>query len=59
MEPQAIRGGLALFNQDKPILSAETHTNAQKNAILDVLEPLGYQFVEKIQSNSIFMTTKE
>ena len=59
MEPQAIRGGLTLFNQDKSILSAETPPNAQKKAILDVLEPLGYQFVEKIQKNSIFMTTIE
>jgi FkbM family methyltransferase len=59
MELPAIRGGLKLFGRDKPILSAETHTEPSKNAILDILQPLGYQFVEKIETNSIFIPTKE
>lgn len=57
MEPQAIRGGLELFSRNKPILSAETHTEPQKKAILDVLQPLGYKYIEKIENNSILMPT--
>jgi hypothetical protein len=41
-------GAVELFGRDKPILSAETHTEHHKNEILDILQPLGYQFVEKI-----------
>jgi len=54
MEEPAIRGGLELFGRDKPILSSETHTEHHKTEILDILQPLGYQFVEKIEANSIF-----
>lgn len=54
MEPQTIQGGIGVFSRDKPILSAETHTQEAQKAILKILSPLGYRFLEKIGGNSIF-----
>jgi FkbM family methyltransferase len=43
MEPDVLRGLVRHLSRSRPVVYAETHTNAAYRATADVLEPLGYQ----------------
>ena len=55
MEPHAVRGALNMFVTDRPILSAETHTDQHRADILDILQPHGYRYDRMLHANSLFI----
>ena len=53
MEPDAINGGIQIIKKYKPILSVEEH-DLHSEAIKNILEPLGYNKILRINSNNIY-----
>lgn len=47
-EADAIRGGLNVIGRDKPLISAECHTQAQAHEIFAMLQPLGYRLLARV-----------
>jgi FkbM family methyltransferase len=53
MEPNAINGGLQTIKYYKPVLSIEEH-DLNSESIKNILEPLGYNKILRINSNNIY-----
>lgn len=47
-EADAIRGGLNVIGRDKPLISAECHTQEQADEIFSMLEPLDYRLLARV-----------
>lgn len=50
MEPHVLRGGEQIIRRDRPVIYAETWTDAEHDAIAAVLEPWGYEATDEFSS---------
>ena len=48
MEPKVLKGGVNLLERDKPLLFVEAHAKDNLEAIMEVIEPIGYQLTGNV-----------